>query len=598
MNSPDAGDDAGQAVDAGPGRGPPDLARMHHTADELAALRRVATLVARGARPPEVFSAVADELGHLIGAEASFVSRVELSSGHRPGPAGEPSEEHGEPEGTCVVAASYGRTREEVPVGFRFRLVPGTVNATALQTGRPARVSGDQLTNGPYGELTRKLGLRAAVATPIVVEARYWGVALAATVRADFPPDTESRMADFTELAATAIANAQAEEQRRKLADTQSALRRLAMLVARGEPPEVVFAAVTKEVLRYFGGITARMIRFELDGTATLVANEGTTGPHVQVGKRWEGFPLTGLTATVLRTGQAARADDYRDIPGGEPYLGEGLRSAVAMPVHVNGRLWGMIAVGSGQAAMPLDIEQRMTEFTELVATAVANAQNRAELITSRARIVAASDEARRRIERDLHDGAQQRLVALAFRLRSAAATHGTDATRTEITDVAAELASVIDELREICRGIHPAILSKGGLRSALRALGRRSAIPVDIRVRIDGQLPESVEVGAYYVVSETLTNAAKHAHASIVEVDAEVSGGTLRVCVRDDGVGGADPLHGSGLVGLKDRIEALGGTFSTHSPAGGGTTVRCELPTSAGDGPPDGSPGPAAEPR
>jgi signal transduction histidine kinase len=250
------------------------------------------------------------------------------------------------------------------------------------------------------------------------------------------------------------------------------------------------------------------------------------------------------------------------------------------MPIHVNGRLWGMIAVGSGQGPLPPDTEQRMTEFTDLVATAVANAQNRAELITSRARIVAASDEARRRIERDLHDGAQQRLVALALRLRSAAAApHESEEIRTEITEVAAGLTDVIDELREICRGIHPAILSRGGLRLALRALGRRSAVPVDVDVRIDGQLPGPVEVGAYYVVSEMLTNAAKHARASVVEVDAEASAGTLRVCVRDDGVGGADPLRGSGLVGLKDRIEALGGTFSMHSPAGGGTTVSCELP-------------------
>jgi GAF domain-containing protein len=170
----------------------------------------------------------------------------------------------------------------------------------------------------------------------------------------------------------------------RGLADTQAALRRLAILVARGEPPEAVFAAATSEALRYFGGGTARMIRYEPDGTATLLANEGTTGPHVRVGERWEGYPPTGLTATVWRTGQAARVDDYRDIPGGEPYLREGLRSAVAMPVHVNGRLWGVIAVGSGQGPLPPDTEQRMTEFTDLVATAVANAQNRATLETSR----------------------------------------------------------------------------------------------------------------------------------------------------------------------------------------------------------------------
>jgi signal transduction histidine kinase len=402
---------------------------------------------------------------------------------------------------------------------------------------------------------------------------------VAATSREDFPADVESRMADFMELAAMAVANAEAQQQLRELADTQASLRRLAMLVARGEPPEAVFAAVTREAQRYFGGGTARMIRYELDGTATLLANEGTTGPHVRVAKAWERYPPTGLTATVQRTGRAARVDDYRDIPGGEPCL----RSAVAMPIHVHGRLWGLIAVGSGEGPLPPDTEQRMTEFTDLVATAVANAQSRAELMASRARIVAASDEVRRRIERDLHDGAQQRLIGLALRLRSAAAPSSERADmRTEIADVAAELLGVIDDLREISRGIHPAILSEAGLRPALRALGRRSAIPVEMDVRVDGQLPEPVEVGAYYVVSEMLANAAKHARASVVQVDAETSGGMLRVRVRDDGVGGADPVRGSGLLGLKDRIEALGGTFSVHSPAGCGTTVTCELPAVA----------------
>jgi signal transduction histidine kinase len=385
------------------------------------------------------------------------------------------------------------------------------------------------------------------------------------------------------ELAAMAIANARAGQELRHLADTQAALRRLAMLVAGGESPEAVFAAVTTEALRHFGGGTARMIRYELDGTATLLANEGTTGPHVRVGERWEGYPPTGLTATVQQTGRAARVDDYRDIPGGEPYLKEGLRSAVAMPIHVNGRLWGAIAVGSGEGPLPPDTEQRMTEFTDLVATAVANAQNRAELMASRARLVAASDEARRRIERDLHDGAQQHIIALALRLRSAAAPIESGHIRTEIAEVAAGFIEVADELREISHGIHPAILARAGLRPALRALGRRSAIPVEMDLRIDGRLPEPVEVGAYYVVSEMLTNAAKHARASVVDVEAEVSGGTLRLCVCDNGVGGADPEHGSGLVGLKDRIEALGGIFSVHSPPGGGTKVSCELPVVTG---------------
>ena len=580
MNAPDTGADVGPAADSGTGDDPPDQARLRQLADEQAALRRVATLVAGGAPPGEVFTAVADELGHLIGAEATFVSRVDPPPGER-----------GELDGHLTIVGSYGRVNDQVPAGFQLRLVPGMIQTEALRTGRPARINGERLGHGPNGAWVAGLGLRAAVVTPIVVGGRRWGVTVAATSQEDFPVGTESRMADFMELAATAIANAKAQQELHELADTQAALRRLAMLVARGEPPEAVFAAVTSEARRHFGGGTARMIRYELDGTATLLANEGTSGPHIRVGKSWEGYPPAGLTATVLRTGRAARVDDYRNVPGGERYLREGLRSAVALPIHVDGRLWGMIAVGSGAGPLPPDTEQRMTDFTDLIASAVANAQNRAELITSRARIVTASDEARRRIERDLHDGAQQHLVALALRLRSAAAAApipGPGEIRTEITDVAAGLMGVIDELREISRGIHPAILSTAGLRPALRALGRRSPIPVDMNVRIDGRLPGPVEVGAYYVVSEMLTNAAKHARASMVEVDAEASGGTLRVSVRDDGVGGADPVRGSGLVGLKDRIEALGGRFSMQSPAGGGTTVSCELPVLAGARPPD----------
>jgi signal transduction histidine kinase len=239
-----------------------------------------------------------------------------------------------------------------------------------------------------------------------------------------------------------------------------------------------------------------------------------------------------------------------------------------------------MIAVGSGQGPLPPDTEQRMTEFTELVATAVANAQSRAELMTSRARIVAASDETRRRIERDLHDGAQQRLVALALRLNMAAEpSTECGEPRAEMADAAAELMGVIDDLREISRGIHPAILSKAGLRPALRALGRRSVVPVELDVRVDDRLSEPVEVGVYYVVSEMIANAEKHARASVVQVGAEISDGRLRLRVHDDGIGGADPVRGSGLLGLKDRIEALGGTFSVHSPVGRGTTGITGLP-------------------
>jgi signal transduction histidine kinase len=225
-----------------------------------------------------------------------------------------------------------------------------------------------------------------------------------------------------------------------------------------------------------------------------------------------------------------------------------------------------------------------MTEFTDLVATAISNAESRAELAASRTRIVAAGDETRRRIERDLHDGTQQRLVSLGLELRltQSLVPAGLPELGTQISRVADELNGVVEDLRKIARGIHPAILSEGGLGPALQTLARRAAIAVELDVPALGRLPEPVEVAAYYVCSEALTNATKHAHASVVEVDAAVSGGRLRVRVRDDGAGGADPLRGSGLVGLKDRIEALGGTFSVHSPAGHGTTVSCELPVPA----------------
>jgi signal transduction histidine kinase len=588
MSGPGLGPEAGHKAGTGAVRHPADRSRTAQLAAEQAAIRRVATLVAHGAEPADVFSAIADELAHLVGAEATFVTRVDSTNQVRPVSAEDPPREPPEPEGTCTVLASYGPARDLIAPGFRVRLQPEMAIVAALRSGGPARIGGERMRSGPFGAIARQRGLRAEIAIPIVVDGCYWGVTVAATEQSDFPPGTESRMADFMELAAIAIANTQADDQRRKLAETQAALRRLAMLVARGEPPEAVFAAVTKEVLHYFGSGTARMIRFEADGTTTLVANEGTSGPHVRVGERWEGYPATGLTATVRRTGRPARVDDYSRIPGGGPYVREGLRSAVAMPILVNGVLWGLIAVGSGQGPLPAGTEQRMTEFTDLVATAIANAQSRAELMSSRARIVAASDEARRRIERDLHDGAQQRLVALTFKLRSMAAAAPPEYgdVRSGIEDVAAALVGVIDELREMSRGIHPAILSEAGLRPALRSLGRRSAIPVTLDVPLDGRLPEPVEVAAYYVVSEMLTNAAKHARASVVEVSAVLADGRLRVCVNDDGVGGADPTRGSGLVGLKDRVEAIGGTLALDSPPGHGTTVRCALPLTVGHAP------------
>jgi signal transduction histidine kinase len=248
----------------------------------------------------------------------------------------------------------------------------------------------------------------------------------------------------------------------------------------------------------------------------------------------------------------------------------------------VEGRLWGVIAAGSVlEQVLPADTEARLASFTELVATAIANAEGRAALAASRARIVAAADEARRRITRDLHDGTQQQLVSLMLELRAANA-----AEPSEIGQLKAQLArterglgEVLEELREISRGIHPAVLSKGGLRPALRALARRSAVPVDLDLRTERRLPEPVEVAAYYVVSEALTNAVKHAHASLVRVELDARDANVQLAIRDDGIGGAGLGRGSGLLGLSDRIEALGGTLEVTSPAGKGTTLLIEMP-------------------
>ena len=256
--------------------------------------------------------------------------------------------------------------------------------------------------------------------------------------------------------------------------------------------------------------------------------------------------------------------------------------STVGTPIVVEGRLWGGMAVSSKQAEpLPADTESRITDFAELVATAVANAEARTQLTASRARIVAAADETRKRIERDLHDGIQQRLVSLGLELRAAQATVPPQLGELQgaLSRVADGLASLFGELREISRGIHPAILSERGLEPALRALCRRSAVPVELDLHAGRRLPEPVEVAAYYVVSEALTNAAKHAHASVVNVEVDTPDATLQLAIRDDGIGGADLSQGSGLVGLNDRVEALGGTLQVASSPGNGTTLQIEVP-------------------
>jgi signal transduction histidine kinase len=272
-----------------------------------------------------------------------------------------------------------------------------------------------------------------------------------------------------------------------------------------------------------------------------------------------------------------------------------GVRAGIGAPVLLEGRLWGVISAFTRREPFAAGAESRIADFTDLVATAIANTQARADLAASRARVVAATDQTRRRIERDLHDGTQQRLVSLALDLRTTAAGVPDDAPeiRARLSAIADGLTGALDDLREIARGIHPAILSEGGLRPALRALARRSAVPVDLDVDVSTRLAQPVEVAAYYVVAEALTNAAKHARATGVRVEAAVRAGRLHLLVRDDGVGGAERTRGSGLLGLTDRVEALGGTITVTSPAGQGTTLTVDLPAEAPDAPGSAAAGP-----
>ena len=366
--------------------------------------------------------------------------------------------------------------------------------------------------------------------------------------------------ASFNTMAAS-LEQSQAELER--YAEDQATLRRVATLVARDVPPGELLESVAREVTGVLGSDSTGLLRYEPDGDVTLLAMDGSE------------LPAEGVVARVLDTGRPASTD------------GEDGRRTLGAPIFVGGRLWGvMVTAWARERARPEGVEARMAEFTELVATAVANAESRAELAASRARVVAAADEARRRIERDLHDGTQQRLVTLGLRLRASEALAPPDRTelRAELASAVESLTSAVEELQEISRGIHPAILSRGGLGPALRSLARRSSVPVDLELDVDRRLPEQVEVATYYVVSEALTNAAKHSRASTLRIRAGADNGLVSLSITDDGVGGADPEGGSGLVGLRDRVEALGGELRVSSAPGQGTALDATIPIPPGE--------------
>jgi PAS domain S-box-containing protein len=531
-------------------------------ADEQAALRRVATLVAKQTPHAEVFALIAEEIGRLLAVDSIEMVRYE-------------------DDRVAAVVAGWGALAPAVPIGTRVPLGGRSVTSLVFRTGRAARLDHYGGASGPIAARVTTGGVRSAVAAPILAEGRLWGAMIAASTHDDaLPPDTESHLAQFTELMATAIANAEARAEVARLADEQAALRRMATLVAHGAHPSAVFDAVTREVAEVLDASAVSLARYDEDGL-TVIAQSGTA--YVRIGER---FPLggTNVTSTVLRTGGTARLDGVAAATGriGDVARRAGIRSTVGAPVVVDGRTWGvLVAVWADREPPPDDTEERMANFAELLDTAIANADSRDQLTASRARLLAAGDEARRRVVRDLHDGAQQRLVHTIITLKLAQqALHGNrgDA-ETLLAEALGTAERATAEVRELALGILPAVLTHGGLRSGVHAFVSRLNLPVDLDV-FGERLPLDIESSAYFIVAEALTNVIKHAQATRAKVSAAADDGVLTLEVRDDGVGGANP-NGHGLMGIADRVDALGGRLRIESAAGDGTVLTAQLPLS-----------------
>jgi GAF domain-containing protein len=547
-------------------------AREHlaQLANEQAALRRVATLVARESSRLEIVGAVTAEAMHVVGTTVGLL-RFEADD-------------------TATLVAQSETPWPPPPLGTRFRLDGENLVTTLHRTGYTTRLDDWTNATGDVSAMADVLGVRSSVAAPIVVEGRLWGTLVATTNEPEpLPPDTEGRLLTFAELVATAIANtesraelAASEARARGLAVEQAALRRVATLVAEGANPDRVFSAVAEAIEEVLGIPVVTICRCEPDGFL-VIRSSGM--PGFPAGSRWP-WDVPSLPGLIYQTGRPARIDDFTDAVGLNAAARDaGVKAAVGVPIVIGGTVWGSICAATTEdEALPPDLEERLGRFRQLVATSVSNTIMREELAASRARVIAATDDARRRIERDLHDGAQQRLVTLAIALRRAEAKIPAqlEAVRAEVARVGDGLATAVEELQELSRGIHPSILTEGGLSPALKALGRRSAVRVKLDVGFERRLPDHLEVAAYYTVSEALTNAAKHAGAMRVWIALRLEEAVLVLSIRDDGAGGADPSRGSGLTGLRDRIEALGGTIRIVSPLGGGTDIDVQIPLGA----------------
>jgi PAS domain S-box-containing protein len=540
---------------------------LRRTQDEQAALRRVATLVAEDATPDEVFAAVAEEVARLLEVPAISMVRFEADEAS-----------------TAIAVWGEGNP---FGVGATFEPWPGVMLQVRL-TGRPARLEDFAYSTGPTTARLQGARIHSGVGVPINVEGRVWGTIIAlATGGGSLPLGVAERLSNFTDLVATAIANAEARDALDAFVREQAALRQVATLVAEGAGSPAVYDAVCQETGLVIGATSVNLCHFTADRCNLTMAGWSLHDTHIPSGTR---LPIEGGTINelVYESGAPARIETYADAEGALADLirERGIKSEVAAPVIVDGRLWGSIIAGwDTDGPPPLGAERRLAGFAELVGTAVSNALARSELVASRARIVTAADEARRRIERNLHDGIQQQLVSLQLELKTvdAGVPEELQQTHDDIEHVQGILGTVLDDVREIAQGVHPATLSQWGLEPAIRALARRSPIPVELELGVPGRLPQSAEIAIYYVISEALANVAKHARATHAAVTVSLETGWLRAMIRDDGVGGADTARGSGIPGLVDRVEALGGRLSLMSAPQQGTTVSVALPLEGG---------------
>ncbi len=544
-----------------------EIAELERLAAEQAALRRVATLAAQGVHPAELFSAVGQEVARLFAhLENPIIPTVIRFD---PGPE--------------LVLVGGADPIPDLPVGSRWKLTDLHVSTRVFRTGRSARVDEHdlELVGDEAVALLRPEGYAYQVGSPIIVEGRLWG-AITISCTGPLPADTGERLEKFTELVATAIANAESREALLQLADEQAALRRVATLVAEGVAAAVLFDAVAAEVAQLLSAHGVTLSRYEPGDEVTVLAHRGPDSDTVPPGTRVSYAEGESVTANVWRTKRPARFVHVGGAPGAIPALAQkmSVQTAVGAPIVVERRVWGCIVANwRADALPPASTEERMAKFAELLDTAIANADSRDQLAASRARLVTEADEARRRVVLDLHDGAQQRLVHAIVSLK-----HAQRALRVHDEKLASLISEALEraqqanaELRELAHGILPAVLTQGGLRSGVNTIISRLDLPVEVDIPAK-RLPPDIEASAYFVVAEALTNVVKHSRAEHAQVSATADGGTLQVQVRDDGVGGADP-DGHGLVGLADRVTALGGRLEVQSPTGGGTLVSATLP-------------------